>query len=133
MQRKTSISIIWTCSFTSFLCVRMTRCQFHLRFKYKFYVRRSWKRQITLLTWLSFFAHSGCTSVKVVCRTLMKSIPGVHSILLSSMISTFVFYAKIQIKGPHKMMATSSEFFLKGLFGSIVDLLILRRKQLKFQ
>jgi len=49
-----------------------TRCQFHQRFTCSFYACRSQKRQMTLLTWLSFFAHSGSTCVKAVCRTLMK-------------------------------------------------------------
>jgi len=53
-----------------------TLCQFHQRFTCGFYARRSQKRQMTLLTWLSFFAHSGSTFVKAVGRTLMKLSPG---------------------------------------------------------
>jgi len=45
---------------------------------YSFYARRSQKRQMTLLTWRSFFAHSGSTCMKAVCRTLMKLSPGVN-------------------------------------------------------
>jgi len=52
------------------------RCQFHQRFTYSFYARRSQKCQMTLLIWLPFFAHSGSTYVKAVCRTLMKLSPG---------------------------------------------------------
>jgi len=53
------------------------RCQFHQRFTCSFYACRSKKCQITLLTWLSFFAHSGSTCVKAVRRTLMKLSPEV--------------------------------------------------------
>ncbi len=42
-----------------------------------FYALRSQKCQMTLLTWLSFYAHSGSTSVKAVHRTLVKLTPGV--------------------------------------------------------
>jgi len=52
-----------------------TRCQFHQRFTCSFYACRSQKRQMTLLTWLSFFAHSGSTCIKAVCRMLMKLSP----------------------------------------------------------
>jgi len=48
------------------------RCQFHQRFTCSFYARWSQKHQMTLLNWLSFFAHSGSTCVKAVRRTLMK-------------------------------------------------------------
>jgi len=48
------------------------RCQFHQHFTCSFYACRSQKRQMTLLTWLSFFAHSGSTCIKAVRRTLMK-------------------------------------------------------------
>jgi len=50
-------------------------CQFHQHFTCSFYARRSQKHQMTLLTWLSFFAHSGSTCVKDVHRMLMKLSP----------------------------------------------------------
>ncbi len=40
-----------------------------------FYAHRSQKCQMTLLTWLSIFAHSGSTCVKAVLRMLMKLSP----------------------------------------------------------
>ncbi len=49
-----------------------TRCLFHQRLTCSFYSRRSQKCQMTLLTWLSLFAHSGSTCVKAVRRMLMK-------------------------------------------------------------
>jgi len=51
------------------------RCQFHQRSTCSFYARRSQKCQMILLTWLSFFAHSGSTCVRAVRRTLMKLSP----------------------------------------------------------
>ncbi len=54
------------------------RCQFHQRSTCSFYARRSQKCQMILLTWLSFFAHSGSTCVRAVRRTLMKLSPSVN-------------------------------------------------------
>jgi len=52
-----------------------SRCQFHQRVMCSLYAHRSQKRQLTLLTWLCFFVHSGSTRVKAGCRTLMKLSP----------------------------------------------------------
>ncbi len=60
---------------------RESRCQFHQRFTCCFYARRSQKRQMILLTWLSF-AHSGSMCIKAVRRTLMKLSPGGLSVSL---------------------------------------------------
>ncbi len=54
-------------------------CQFHQHFTFNFYDPRAQKRKMTMLTWLSFFAHLGSTSVKAVWRTLMKLNPGIVS------------------------------------------------------
>ncbi len=53
-----------------------SRCRFHQCFMCSFYARRSQKRQMTLLTWLSFFAHLGSACVKAVRKMLMKWSPG---------------------------------------------------------
>jgi len=50
---------------------------FHQRSTYNFCACRAQKRKMTMLTWLSFFAHSGSTCAKAVHRTLMKLSPGV--------------------------------------------------------
>jgi len=59
---------------------RHTWCQFHQRSTYRFYACRSQKRQMTLLTSLSFFAHSGSTCLKAVRRTLMKLTAGLKKV-----------------------------------------------------
>jgi len=64
----------WSCS--PACPPRPYRCQFHQRFTCSFYAGRSQKCQMTLLTCLSSFAHSGSTCVKAVHRTLMKLSPG---------------------------------------------------------
>jgi len=48
------------------------RAQFHQRFTYSFYARRSRKRKKMLMTWLYFFTLSGSTSVKASHKTLVK-------------------------------------------------------------
>jgi len=67
------------------------RCQFHQHFKCSFYARRSQKRQMTLLTWLSFFAHLGSTCVKAVHRTLMKLSPGVD--FINILLKSFLYWS----------------------------------------
>ncbi len=46
--------------------------QFNQRSTYSFYARRFQKRQMTLLTWLSFLRIQDLRSIKAVRRTLMK-------------------------------------------------------------
>jgi len=54
--------------------------RFHQRSTYNFNARGAQKRKMTMLTWLSFFAHLGSTCIKAVRRKLMKLNPGVNFI-----------------------------------------------------
>ena len=56
------------------------RCQFHQHSTSNFYAPGDQKRKMTILTWLSFFAHSESTCVKAVRRMLMKLTSGLNFI-----------------------------------------------------
>jgi len=84
--------------------------QFHQLFKYSFYACRSRKHQKILMTWLSFFSHSGSTSVKAVHRTLVKLTPGVNFIN--------VLLAAFSWEDPKRVKRQSSHERLYALLGS---------------
>jgi hypothetical protein len=91
--RYTWLHCPWNFGRTEERITRDTCRQFHQHFTYSFYASRSQKCQMTLLTWLSCFAHSGSMCVKAVCRTLTKLSPVVNFInillLCKSKLSSF--------------------------------------------
>jgi len=60
-----SFSILTGC-FPDSMYLSTPRGRFHQRSTYNFYACGAQKRKMTMLTWLSFFAHSGSTCVKAV-------------------------------------------------------------------
>ncbi len=68
--------------------------RFHRCSTYSFYAHRSQKRKKILMTWLSSYAFRISTSVKVVCRTLVKSTPCVSSRRLRYIVSEMMILSK---------------------------------------